>query len=639
MRLRLQKRLRRSKQVMIRMSDARLWLLAIAAMPALIVGASFGRFDADRLRRFAVIAAGTMLLGTLAIAVSPQLHALSIRTSALTWRNGGEAIIRVDAFSAVLLPLAAGLWLLTVAVTPRSTLDRNGMRRTALATLITLASFVTESAFVLFLLSAASVGTFLSALPGAAHRNQRRIVSAYLGGSTLLFGIGVALLAGPASANKTVEMLGLWLVVIAALVRKGIAPFHAWVPEVFDRGRLGPAILFSAPQVGAYITVVLILPRASPEMLRVIAILALGTAVYGAALALVQSSARRACGYLFVSQSALVMAGLDCTSTTALAGGLLVWLSAGLAFAGLARCVLVLEARRGRLDLTRYHGGYQRMPLLAISFLAMGLACTGFPGTLGFVGQELLIDGAVDAFPVMGFAVVVAAALTGIAVLRMYFSLFCGRADSPSHSEILLGLSRRESWTFVSCVIVLIGFGIAPRPLVDSRIAAGRDILRLRASLLQHVQHRVVDPAVGRQDFPHIDRVRVPSKIRDAGARLLRDDAARGRVPRIEFQFPEAVATSGCDVTQIQRRRSPSPDGLRFHQKTPKLSQDRGDAGAKIVRKAGDEQRVEQIIRFGHSERLAIEKGALTPSRGEHLVAGGIVDSAADAFAGVLDAD
>ena len=100
-------------------------------------------------------------------------------------------------------------------------------------------------------------------------------------------------------------------------------PFHAWVPEVFDHGRLGPAILFSAPQVGAYMTVVLIVPRASPDLLRMIAILALGTAVYGAALALVQTSARRACGYLFMSQSALVMAGLDCTSVSALAGGLL----------------------------------------------------------------------------------------------------------------------------------------------------------------------------------------------------------------------------------------------------------------------------------------------------------------------------
>jgi NADH-quinone oxidoreductase subunit M len=462
------------------MTDAQVWLAGLVALPALVIGASFVRLDVERLRQLAVVSAGAMLLAALVIALSPSLRAMAIRTAALTWVPGGEAVIRIDTLSAVLLPFAAGLWLLTVAVTPRAALDRGGLRRTALATLITLASFLTESAVVLLLLSAASVWTFLSALADPAHQYQRRIVAAYLGASTLLFGVGVALLVGPGAANTTVETAGMWLIVIAALVRKGIVPFHAWVPEVFDHGRLGPAVLFSAPQVGAYMTVVLIVPRASPDMLRMIAVLALGTAVYGAALALVQSSARRACGYLFMSQSALVMAGLDCTSASALAGGLLVWLSAGLAFAGLARCVVVLEARRGRLDLNTYHGGYERMPALAISFLSMGLACTGFPGTLGFVGQELLVNGAVDAFPVMGFAVVIASAFTGLAVVRMYFSFFCGRSDALAHSGLRFGLTRREAWTFVAVVIVLVGFGVAPRPLVDSRFAASDAILRLR---------------------------------------------------------------------------------------------------------------------------------------------------------------
>jgi NADH-quinone oxidoreductase subunit M len=290
----------------------------------------------------------------------------------------------------------------------------------------------------------------------------------------------VALIASPMTHGTTFEVAGMWLIVVAALIRKGIFPFHAWVPEVFDHGRLGPAILFNAPQLGAYVTVVLIVPHASPEVLRVIALLALGTAVYGAALALVQTSARRACGYLFTSQSALVMAGLDCTSVSALAGGLVLWLSAGIAFAGLARCVLVLEARRGRLDLSTYHGGYERTPVLAISFLLMGLACTGFPGTLGFVGQELLVAGAVDVFPVVGFAVVLASALTGLAVLRMYFALFCGRRDAPAEAGLHFGLKRREAWTFASLVIALVGLGLAPRPIVDVQLTAGRDILRQR---------------------------------------------------------------------------------------------------------------------------------------------------------------
>jgi NADH-quinone oxidoreductase subunit M len=428
------------------MSDARLWCAGLVALPAVVIGASYLRVGVEHLRRLTVVAAIAMLLGALLIPLSPSLSNFSIRTSALTWIPGGEDILRINTLSSALLPFVAGLWLLTVAVTPRAALDRGGLRRTALATVLTVASFLTESAVVLLLLSAASVWTFLSALADPAHQYQRRVVAMYLGVSTLMFAVGVALLVSPAVQNTALETAAMWLIVIAALVRKGIVPFHAWVPEVFDHGRLGPAILFNAPQVGAYMTLALIVPRASPEMLRVIALLALGTAVYGAALALVQISARRACGYLFMSQSALVMAGLDCTSVTALAGGLLVWLSAGLGFAGLARCVLVLEARRGRLDLTTYHGGYERMPVLAISFLAMGLACTGFPGTLGFVGQELLVDGAVDVFPVMGFAVVIASALTGLAVLRMYFSLFCGRPDMPGHPTLRLGLRPREAW-------------------------------------------------------------------------------------------------------------------------------------------------------------------------------------------------
>ena len=467
------------------MSDVRLWLAVLAALPGAVIAASWLRLDLERLRQLAVASAAAMLVTALAMAVSPTARAISVRTSALSWNPRGDQLIRVDTLSAALLPFAAGLWLLTVAVTPRAALDRSGLRRTALNTLITLATFLTESAVALLFLSIASVWTFLSALGNPAHTHQRRIVAAYLGGSTLLFAVGVALLVGPGARNPTVRTAGLWFIAGAALVRKGIVPFHAWVPEVFDHGRLGPAILFNAPQIGAYMTVVLIVPHASPGMLRLIAVLALVTAVYGAALALVQTSARRACGYLFMSQSALVMAGLDCTSVSALAGGLLVWLSAGLAFAGLARAVLVLEARRGRLDLTTYHGGYQRMPLLAISFLAMGLACTGFPGTLGFVGQELLVSGAVDTFPVLGFFVVIASALTGVAVVRMYFSLFCGRPDVLSHSSLKFGLTRLEAWTFVALVVALLGFGIVPRPLVDSRFAASDEILRLREALMR----------------------------------------------------------------------------------------------------------------------------------------------------------
>jgi NADH:ubiquinone oxidoreductase subunit 4 (subunit M) len=62
----------------------------------------------------------------------------------------------------------------------------------------------------------------------------------------------------------------------------------------------------------------------------------------------------------------------------------------------------------------------------------------------------------------------------------MYFSLFCGRSDALAQSGLRFGLTRREAWTFVALVVVLLGFGVAPRSLVDSRFAASDEILRQR---------------------------------------------------------------------------------------------------------------------------------------------------------------
>ena len=141
------------------MSNALVWLAALVALPTVVIALSFLRRDVERLRWLSVASAATMV--AVALAMSSQLRGLSIRTEALSRIPGGEAIVRIDTLSAALLPFAAGLWLLTVAVTPRASLDRRGLRRTALATLITVASFLTESAVVLLALSVAYGWTFV----------------------------------------------------------------------------------------------------------------------------------------------------------------------------------------------------------------------------------------------------------------------------------------------------------------------------------------------------------------------------------------------------------------------------------------------------------------------------------------------
>jgi NADH-quinone oxidoreductase subunit M len=459
------------------MSPALAWIAAIAAPPLLILALGRAGLEVERLRTAAAACAAVCVLACASVFVSPDLGSLR-----LPWPVAGHhavlgaSLFRVSELTKFLLPLPSTLWLVSVAVTPRSRLDAAGLQRTAGATLSATLAFLTESPALLVALWTVSNLLFVGGLSPTEHRRARRVARAYLWTSALLLGCGVALAS---LENRTaLRDAGVWLVVVAVLIRKGIFPFHAWIPEVFDSGRMGPIIRFSAPQLGSYVAVVLVVPHASAGALRALAVLSLITAVYGAALALVQRDARRACGYLFVSQSALVLAGLDCTSPQALAGSLVLWLSSALAFTGLTRTVLALEVRRGRLDLTRYHGGYEELSQLAVSFLILGLACTGFPGTLGFIGQEMLVEGAVHDFPALGFFVLAAAALTGLAVLRMYFSLFCGaRSTSFGLRRMLL---RRERLAFGALTVLLVAGGLLPGTIVASRLEAGHAMLRER---------------------------------------------------------------------------------------------------------------------------------------------------------------
>jgi NADH-quinone oxidoreductase subunit M len=442
-----------------------LWVIALLA-PSLVAAALGWAGLSLRRQHLATTAAAAVML---AVAVLPGVVP-SLRQWSWAPVAGAAPLLRMNELSDLLPPLVAALWLFGVGVTPRILLEREGLRRTGFSTFFVTLGFLTEHPLLLLATWTASVLALHLSLRGVEAPRHRAM--AYLWGSVLLFAVGAVLLvAAPGTPAATA---GLGAIVVAALVRKGILPFHTWLPALFEHGKLGPAVFFSAPQVGTYVVAVLVVPHAPAPWLSALAALCLATAVYSAAMALAARSARRAVAYLFSSQSALVMAGLDCANPEALTGALVLWISSSLGFAGLARVVLVLEARRGRLDLARRHGVYERKPLLAVSFLLFGLTCTGFPGTLGFVGEELLLAGAVGDFPVLGYLVVATSALTGLAAMRMYFSIFSGSAGARPE----VAMRAREAWGFVALVAALVLSGLVPAPLVASRYEAGAALAR-----------------------------------------------------------------------------------------------------------------------------------------------------------------
>ncbi|MBI4229767.1 MAG: oxidoreductase [Planctomycetes bacterium] len=299
-------------------------------------------------------------------------------------------------------------------------------------------------------------------------RGARRAFSLYMGASVMLFAIGTAASGEPWA----------WAPLVAAiLIRKGIVPFHSWVPPFFQAARPGVAILFSIPQVGTYCAARLLVPSAPREALWIVGTASLVTAVYAAALGTIQKDARRMFGFLFMSQSAVVLAGLSCDNVPGLAGGLTLWVASVLSLAGLGVVLRALEARRGALSLARFHGGYERMRILAVSFLILGFACVGVPGTIGFIAEEILVDGTVESLPLLGFLAAIAAALNGITVLRAYGSLFCGAPSGPWPEQTL----RRERLAVLSLTALLLATGIWPGPLVRAEASAAALLLSERA--------------------------------------------------------------------------------------------------------------------------------------------------------------
>jgi NADH-quinone oxidoreductase subunit M len=247
--------------------------------------------------------------------------------------------------------------------------------------------------------------------------------------------------------------------------------------DLFENATLGTALLFVAPMPGAYTAIRLLLPIAPDWTLRGIAMASLVTAVFAAGMTLVQRDSRRFFCFLFLSNASLVLVGLEVATPISLAGGLAVWLSVAVSLTGLGLTLRALEARCGRLSLDRFHGFYEHMPRLAVFFLLTGLASIGFPGTAGFVGAELLVEGAVQVAPVFGMIVVLVAALNGIAFMRAYFRLFTGARHV---SSISIEARWPEKIAVLAISALILGGGLWPQPGVMSRYRAATEIISQR---------------------------------------------------------------------------------------------------------------------------------------------------------------
>jgi NADH-quinone oxidoreductase subunit M len=83
--------------------------------------------------------------------------------------------------------------------------------------------------------------------------------------------------------------------------------------------------------------------------------------------------------------------------------------------------------------------------------------------TLGFVAEDLLVQGSVAEYPALAFVLIGATALNGMTVVRAFFRLFSGRSSHMGESD----LTTREGWALSIVLLALLVGGIAPSMIVS----------------------------------------------------------------------------------------------------------------------------------------------------------------------------
>lgn len=383
-------------------------------------------------------------------------------------------LFALDELNAPLVPAVALIHFLTALATARASMRRFSFSWSLAAEAMRLAMFSCKEPWPLIgLLAIMTVPGYIEL---ASRGRPTRVYVIHMGVYLGLLILGWAAVEftgrdGPPAAWAVVPLL------MGIMVRCGTVPAHCWVTDWFEHASLGIALLFVAPLSGVYAAIRLIWPIAPEWALHGLAIVSLITAVYAAGMAVIQDEVRRFFAHLFLSHASLVLVGLELDTVMSLTGSLCLWFSVTVSMAGFGLTLRALESRFGRLSLRSFHGLYEHSPTLAVCFLLTGLACVGFPGTLGFISTELLVDGAVEVNPMVGIAVVAAAALNGIAVVRAYLHLFTGGRHV---STVWLGIGNRERIAVLTLAALILGGGLYPQPGVMTRQHAAEEILRER---------------------------------------------------------------------------------------------------------------------------------------------------------------
>lgn len=366
-----------------------------------------------------------------------------------------------EAGTALPIAMTIAIALAGIFAAPRHTLTRANLALT-IATVVALAALFcarTLDAVTLLLPVSLLPCWFVTADPQA--RPELRAACGWLlvGTSVPLIAAAVIRALGASADSPAVAVL----VLTALLVRMAIPPFHGWLPVLLEFAPPSLALLVASTSVTPFLMAHVIWPAAASvvEETRP-ALIALGLAgcLYGALLGLVQTHLRRAVGYVLVSQWGGVLVALAVGSAESTAGALLASLSLGFTSSALVILAWAIENRTGSASMEGQGGLVAVAPHLAVAFLAFVFAHVGFPGSLTFVAEDLMLHGVLAGHPIVGGFVLGASALNAITAFRAYQRTFLG--PRPPSAGAMPDLVPRERAVAAVLLIAVMLAGVFP---------------------------------------------------------------------------------------------------------------------------------------------------------------------------------